>query len=218
RWEKAAIYTAIALALFSAVATLSRGTYLSLIVWLAVVLWRGTAPVRKHALIYAGVVLLLILLWQPHLFLRFNTVLQNPLVSDNPPPRTEIWAYLMDTELASLPFFGVGLNRVITDRMANHIASSDGAYTLPSAHGPHNQYLAFLLTAGLIGVLVFLWIMGLTLLTAWRMPPPLSAFFTASIIGFLVQCVFEIPIPATNLPIVLLTIGAIGTCETQSPT
>ena len=208
---------AITLTLFAAIATLSRGTYISLFAFIAVVLITGTPVIRKWAGIGILISAAFFAFTSPQIFMRFNTIFHAPAVSDNSPPRTEIWSYMLDSEVPGLPYFGIGLNRVVIERMASKIPAGASAYPLDSAHGPHNQYLALFLASGLMGLFFFFWLFFLTFTLIQKMQNHFRIFFFASLAAYLVNGIFEYTLLATNFPIALITLFAIAEL-TQSQT
>jgi O-antigen ligase len=203
------LLSVVVLTVITAITTLSRGTYVTLLAWSLVLFWQGTGSIRKWVAIGTGLALVLILVWNPSILSRMNTVFDHPLISDNPPPRTHIWSYLMDSEIPDLAFFGFGLHRIATDRMENNIPSAQHPYTIDSAHAPHNQYLAMLVSSGVLGLFMLFWLGWLALCRAKTLEPNLAAVLIAGLASFIVNCTFEAPILATNIPLALTVILAI---------
>lgn len=210
RWQKIATGIAIGLAYFAAVATLSRGTYIALVVYFVVLLLTAAPDIRKKASVYLLVVMILIGLFNPQIFARLNTIFHDPPISDNPPSRPEIWSTMLDMEIPTLSYFGLGMNKVIVERLASRIPAGVLDNTIDQAYSAHNQYLALFLFTGLTGLFFYFWLLILAFAVMWKMPRSLRSFFIASVSAYMINGVFEYTLLLTNFFIVLITIFAVS--------
>ena len=209
KW-KIVVWVALGLVLFGALVSISRSAYIALFVGWILLRFYGSAPLRKGCMItlYAGIIAAILL--TPQVLSRFSSLGDALLVKDSI-LRINIWSFLMDREMVSLPFFGLGQGPVIPMRMANWLVTAPAPLGIWKEWGPHNAYLSLILTTGLCGLFAFLWLMKTGFDSIQRRQGDHRAILTAGLIAFLMLLLFEDPLLAGNIPIALLTLLALGT-------
>lgn len=208
------VWAAVAALLVAGALSQSRSAYFALVVMGLVLAALGTNRQRLFCLAAALAVICGIALTAPSVESRFFELREPSRLHDDA-SRLSIWSALLTAEAEGLPFFGVGLSSVLPDRLGNALASGDSTDQPLAQWGPHNLYLALLLTTGLPGLLAYAWLIVAAFGLIARCPRPERAILSAGLIAFLAHTVFIFPLLTGNLPVAFFTLLFLATIRAQ---
>ncbi len=199
----------VGIVLVSAIATMTRATYLGLIAWGGLFVWRWRANRKSIAsFVLAGVIVSAIVLPFAGNKLK-STVLE--LRGYDQSSRIKVWPFVLDFSIQDTPFFGHGKGPVLRDRMDSALASGFKPYVLNRYWKPHNLVMFLFLSMGVFGIFVFGWI----LLTFWiqtsRCREDIRLILRAGMLAYLVHQLFELHFLDGNIPAVWFTFFALST-------
>lgn len=154
RLRKLAIYALVALTLYCLLYAFSRGGYIALLAGLLVI---GVLKNRKLVLVVAG----LLLTWQFILPVavqeRINmTMDDNQRLEESAQERVQLWTDAKEL-VSSNPVVGTGY---VTYMYMGRVEGLKDT---------HNIYVKVLVETGIVGMLVFLWLLSRFFTTAWRL-------------------------------------------------
>jgi hypothetical protein len=197
-----------ALVLAGALLTYSRGAFVGIVVLLALLKWMGSIRLRALGL-FVGVVVIAMIAWTPGYILRVETLGGVPgVVQETPSGETDNVILGRITEnLAALnlfldhPLVGVGVGQYTPVYSVTYMNNPDIALRhITTKRRSHTLYFELAAETGLVGIAIFLGVVGLILSRLWRawrhwrVRRPdlagLAAGFFLSIVGYLVTAVF----------------------------
>lgn len=214
-WQRYGIGLAATGILCAGALTLSRSVYVALFIAGLVVVFLGSRTQRNAGLVFAGALIVGVLIATPSITQRFGDLL-DPVQLRDDASRLLIWSALFDSTVFDLPLFGVGFGPILQDHLNNWIASAPATGLPLSQWGPHSAYLATLLSAGLPGLCAYLWLLLAGLRQAWRCPPAERVMLLAALAGALAHQAFIFPTLTGNYPIALFSLFAIATLRAQT--
>lgn len=209
--ERVWIGCALASVLFAALTCQSRAAYLAFVIAFTVLIVRGTPWLRRLSIVALVCAVPLAIVMTPNFFSRLIDAF-----SSSGGLRFHIWPVYMDSELATLPFFGIGLGPALTTKLGGWLANNPIPNGLDQEWGTHNAYLGFLFSTGLAGLFTFLWMMKIFLRQVSTLDIATRATFSAGIIGFLILMFLEDPLLTGNIPIAFFTLFAISSASVSN--
>lgn len=210
RLEKICIYTGIVITLLCGLLTISRATYLGLMVWLWIV-YRAKA-IRFPFGLKIGMVVLVIasLVVIPFIAPKFYGIVDE-FRGDDPYSRIQIWPFVLDFSIPDLTYFGYGQGPVLKEIMDSTLAAEFKPDYLFRKWHPHNLFLSILLYMGIPGLFALGW---LFMIYFWQIricnPYPKVLFF-AGMAGYIVHQCFDEELLEGNIPVALISLLALAT-------
>jgi len=207
--QKASVLIAIGGILFAALFAFSRSGCVGLFVFgyvLYAALKAGSPNVFRRI---ASIVLVVALFVGASALMRLSSTMNELLAKQNV-SRLTIWPFVMDRNMPSLPFFGVGLGPVQMNADFSVMISAPMDLPISSTHYPHDLYLELLISMGISGLLSFLWLVYEGFRQTYGDRTITAAALRAGLAGFLAQEIFDTQILNGNIPIALFVILALG--------
>lgn len=212
RWKTNVLIITMTIVLICGLLTQSRAVYLSLFGSLLVYISLSGKKMRWYA---SGIFIVVSVFTAILMFPKFMGM-QSELQTQNEMSRLMIWTYLFENFLPGLPLFGYGLGPVIPERMADWLSSNRYTPYLSIPWHPHNLYLYMLTATGIPGLLAFLWWIKAALQSSFKLAQSDRSILCATLTGFLVYQCFEVHLLLGNIPVVLISLMAIGTVMPQA--
>ncbi len=210
RLEKICIYTSIVITLLCSLLTISRATYLGLMVWLWIVFRAKT--IRVPFGLKIGMVALVIasLVVIPFIAPKFYGILDE-FRGDDPYSRIQIWPFVLDFSIPDFTYFGYGQGPVLKEIMDSTLAAEFKPDYLFRKWHPHNLFLSIFLYMGIPGLFALGW---LFLIYFWQIrfcnPYP-KVVLLAGMTGYIVHQFFDEELLEGNIPVALISLLALAT-------